>query len=155
MKRVRTTWLAEPWFAPFALVNGSAVGLVPILLPLVSVRYGVGHVGLVMGAFNLGAVGAPPTGALADRFRAHRVLAVACAAISALSLWLFPLAGPVPQLFLALADGAGFAGAVTVANLLIVEPPGSRMEHPPGLARDDPERRPGLCAAAGRVAVHA
>src|SRR6266568_3593778 len=47
-------WLLEPWFTPFALVNGSAVGLTPILLPLVAVRYGVGHVGLVMGAFNLG-----------------------------------------------------------------------------------------------------
>jgi hypothetical protein len=37
------------------------------------------------------------------------------------SLWLFPLAAPGWQLVLALADGAGFAGAVTVANLLIVE----------------------------------
>jgi hypothetical protein len=57
--------LIEPWFAPFALVNASAVGLVPILLPVVSSRYGVGHVGLVMGAFNLGAVGAPLTVSLA------------------------------------------------------------------------------------------
>lgn len=40
--------MLEPWFAPFALVNGSAVGLTPILLPLVAARYGVGHVGLVM-----------------------------------------------------------------------------------------------------------
>jgi len=39
----------------------------------------------------------------------------------AVSLWLFPLAGPSWQLVLALADGAGFAGAVTIANLLIVE----------------------------------
>ena len=46
--------LLEPWFAPFALVNGSAVGLVPILLPVVALQYGVTHVGLVIGAFNLG-----------------------------------------------------------------------------------------------------
>jgi MFS family permease len=113
--------LLEPWFVPFALVNGSAVGLVPILLPVISVRYGVGHVGLVMGAFNLGAFAAPLTGAFADRFRAYRTTAVACAAICAVSLWLFPLAGPALQLLLALLDGAGFAGAVTVANLLVVE----------------------------------
>jgi MFS family permease len=113
--------LLEPWFAPFALINGAAVGLVPILLPVVAVRYGVGHVGLVMGAFNLGAFAAPLAGSLADRYRAYRILTTVCAAISAVSLWLFPLAGSPLQLLLALANGAGFAGAVTVANLLIVE----------------------------------
>src|SRR5215813_9197747 len=113
--------LIEPWFAPFALVNGSAVGLVPILLPLVAIRYGVSHVGLVMGAFNLGAFAAPLMGNLADRYQSYRLLAVGCAAASAVSLWLFPLAGPWPEVLLALVNGAGFAGAVTVANLLIVE----------------------------------
>ncbi len=113
--------LIEPWFAPFALVNGAALGLTPILLPVAASRDGVGHVGLVMGAFNLGAFAAPAVGTMADRYRAHRALAVACAAAAAVSLWLFPLAGPTWQLVLALADGAGFAGAVTVANLLIVE----------------------------------
>jgi hypothetical protein len=106
----RARWLLEPWFTPFALVNGSAVGLGPILLPVVAVRYGVGHVGLVMGAFNLGAFAAPLAGTMADRYRAYRGLAVAAAAVSAVALWLFPLAGPVPQLLLALADGAGFTG---------------------------------------------
>jgi MFS family permease len=113
--------LLEPWFAPFALVNGSAVGLVPILLPLVAIRYGVGHVGLVMGAFNVGALAAPLTGNLADRYHSYRLLTAGCAAASAVSLWLFPLAGPWLQVLLALVNGAGFAGAVTVANLLIVE----------------------------------
>jgi MFS transporter, DHA1 family, tetracycline resistance protein len=113
--------LLEPWFAPFALVNGSAVGLVPILLPLVAIRYGVGHVGLVMGAFNVGALAAPLTGNLADRYHAYRLLTAVCAVASAVSMWLFPLAGPWPQVLLALTNGAGFAGAVTVANLLIVE----------------------------------
>jgi MFS transporter, DHA1 family, tetracycline resistance protein len=113
--------LLEPWSAPFALINGAAVGLVPILLPIDAARYGVGHVGLVMGAFNLGALAAPAVGALADRYRAHRALAAACAAVSAVSLWLFPLAAPALQLLLGLANGAAFAGAVTVANLLIVE----------------------------------
>jgi MFS family permease len=113
--------LFEPWFLPFALVNGAAVGLTPILLPLVAARQGAGHVGLVMGAFNLGAFAAPVTGGLADSLHAHRLLATVCAALSAVSLWLFPYADSVLQLLLALAGGAGFAGAVTIANLLIVE----------------------------------
>jgi MFS family permease len=117
----RHAQMLEPWFIPFALINGAAVGLTPILLPLAAARQGAGHVGLVMGAFNLGAFGAPPAGALADRYRSYRSIAVACAAISAASLWLFPLASSPLQLLLALADGAGFAGAVTIANLLIVE----------------------------------
>jgi MFS transporter, DHA1 family, tetracycline resistance protein len=111
----------EPWSAPFALINGSAVGLVPILLPIAAARYGIGHVGLVMGAFNLGAIAAPTVGFLADRYRVHRLLAAGCAAISAASLWLFPLASAPLQPLLGLANGAGFAGAVTVASLLIVE----------------------------------
>lgn len=117
----RARGLIEPWFAPFALVNGTAVGLTPILLPVDAARYGVGHVGLVMGAFNLGAFAAPLTGSLADRYRAYRALAATCAAVAAVSLWLFPLFGPGFQLLFALADGAGFAGAVTIASLLIVE----------------------------------
>ncbi len=113
-------WL-EPWFAPFALINGSAVGLVPILLPIVASRYGIGHVGVVMGAFNLGAFAAPLTGRMADRYQAYRLLTAVCAAASALSLWLFALASEWQQPLLALINGAGFAGAVTIANLLIVE----------------------------------
>jgi MFS transporter, DHA1 family, tetracycline resistance protein len=109
------------WSAPFALINADAVGLVPILFPIVAVRHGVGHVGLVMGAFSLGAVAAPVVGNLADRFRVHRSLATVCAALCAVSLWLFPLAAAPLQPLLGLANGAGFAGAVTVANLLIVE----------------------------------
>ena len=111
----------EPWFTPFALVNGAGVGLSPILLPVVAARYGIGHVGLVMGAFNLGALAAPLAGSLADRSRAYRTLAVAAAAVTALALVLFPWAGPAVQVLLGLGEGAGFAAALTVANLLIVE----------------------------------
>ncbi|MDR0344071.1 MAG: MFS transporter [Nocardiopsaceae bacterium] len=111
----------EPWFAPFALVNGAGIGLSPILLPATAARYGVGHVGLVMGAFNLGALVAPVVGSLADRSRAYRTLAAAAAAVTALALALFPWAGPAAQVLLGLGEGAGFAAALTVANLLIVE----------------------------------
>lgn len=111
----------EPWFAPFALVNGSSLGLVPILLPLAAARDGLGHVGLVMGAFYLGAIAAPFVGSLIDRYQSYRTMAAACAGSCALSLWLLALAGPAMQPLLALANGAGFAGAVTIANLLIVE----------------------------------
>jgi DHA1 family tetracycline resistance protein-like MFS transporter len=117
----RTAKLLEPWFAPFALINASAVGLAPILLPVDASRYGVGHVGLVMGAFNLGAFAAPLAGSLADRYRAYRSLTTLCAALSAVALWLFPLLGSGMQVLLALVNGAGFAGGVTIANLLIVE----------------------------------
>src|SRR5579875_1133862 len=117
----KPTRLFEPWFAPFALINGSAVGLTPILLPLVAAKQGAGHVGLVMGAFNLGAFAAPITGGIADSWHAHRFLATLCAAMSAVSLWLFAFADSPLQLLLALVNGAGFAGAVTIANLLIVE----------------------------------
>src|SRR5258708_8397149 len=92
----------EPWFAPFALINGSAVGLVPILLPIVAIRYGVSHVGLVMGAFNLGSVAAPLAGSLADRFRAYRVLAARCAALCPVPRWPVPppaSAAPAPLAF--------------------------------------------------------
>src|SRR5262245_44506051 len=109
------------WCAPFALINAVAVGLVPILLPIVAVRHGVGHVGLVMGAFSLGAIAAPVVGNLADRYRVHRSLATACAALCAVSLWLFPLVASSLQPLLGLANRAGFAGAVTVARLLDVE----------------------------------
>jgi len=51
-------------------------------------------------------------GNLADRYRGHRSLAAACAALCAVSLWLFPLAASSLQPLLGLANGAGFAGAV-------------------------------------------
>jgi DHA1 family tetracycline resistance protein-like MFS transporter len=118
---LRRVTLPEPWFTPFALVNGGALGVTPILLPVAAARSGLGHVGLVMGAFNLGAFAAPLVGSLADRLRAHRLLAAGCAAVAALALALFPLAGPALQVLLGLGDGAGFAGAMTIASLLIVE----------------------------------
>src|SRR5262249_26305891 len=67
------------------------------------------------------AFAAPLAGSIADRYGSYHLLTVICAAASALSLWLFALANPWQQLLLALINGAGFAAAVTIANLLIVE----------------------------------
>jgi hypothetical protein len=47
------------WFPPFALLNADAAGLVPILLPIVAVRHGTGHVGLVLGPLAWGPLPRP------------------------------------------------------------------------------------------------
>jgi hypothetical protein len=51
----------------------------------------------------------------------YRVLASVFAALAALALWLFPSAAQGVQVLLGFCEGAGFAGALTVANLLIIE----------------------------------
>jgi MFS family permease len=105
---LRITRQVEPWFIPFAIINGTALGLSPILLPLAAARQGAGHVGLVMGAFNLGAFGAPAAGALADRYRSYRSITVACATISAVALSL-ALAGGLAARVVLLAVLAALA----------------------------------------------
>ena len=106
---------------PFALVNGAALGLTPILFPLAVESHGAAQVGLVMAAYNLGALAAPFAGAIADRWHLHRPLAVASCIGSAVALWLFPSVSTGAQLLLSLLEGASYAAMMTVANLLIVE----------------------------------
>jgi len=104
------TWRAvlEPWYAPYALVGVTAVGGVPILVPLAVIQHGTAsEVGLVMAAFNLGA---------------HRALFAAGAAITGGAVAAFALAPSLGgRLALAFIAGCGSAAASTVAYLLVVE----------------------------------
>jgi MFS transporter, DHA1 family, tetracycline resistance protein len=121
----RPTWLqwVEPWYVAYALMGASVAGVIPILIPLmVNSGGGVAQVGVVMAGFSFGGLTAPLWGSLADRYRLHRVLLVGGLALTTLGLVLFPLAsGALAWLLLALLQGAGSAGAATVANLFIVE----------------------------------
>ncbi len=113
----------EPWYLAYAFQGAGAAGLIPILLPLIVNQAGsVAQVGLVMAGFNFGGLAAPLWGALADRFRVHRLLLAGGLLLTALGLVLFPFVhGTGPWLALALVQGIGSAGAATVANLFIVE----------------------------------
>jgi predicted MFS family arabinose efflux permease len=102
-------------------VNGAAAGITPLLFSLATAPAGAGRVGLVLGAYNVGAVAAPLAGTGADRWRLHRSLAVCCALALALALLGFPLATGMVQVALAALAGASLAGILTVADLLIVE----------------------------------
>jgi predicted MFS family arabinose efflux permease len=109
------------WAAPSAQVNGVAAGITPLLFSLATAPAGAGRVGLVLGAYNVGAVAAPLAGASADRWRLHRPMTVVCALTLALALWGFPLAIGMAQVGLAALAGASLAGMLTLADLLIVE----------------------------------
>ncbi len=98
-------------------------GLAPILLPLIVSRSGSAtQVGLVMAAFSIGGLTAPVWGALADRYRLHRVLLVGGLFLIAAGLGIFPFTLSLTAwLWLALMQSTGSAGAATVANLFVVE----------------------------------
>ncbi len=113
----------EPWYLAYALLAASAVGIVPILLPLAVHRSrGAAHVGWVIAANNPGGLTAPLWGILADRYRLHRCLVVSGGIIAAAGLAAFPLI-PAPAAWpaLALLQGMGTTGAATIANLFVVE----------------------------------
>jgi DHA1 family tetracycline resistance protein-like MFS transporter len=85
-------------------------------------RGGAASVGWVVAAGNLGGLTAPLWGALADRYRLHRGLAVGGSMVAAMGLALFPLTTSLAVwLGLALLQGMGAVGATTVANLFVVE----------------------------------
>jgi MFS family permease len=97
--------------------------MAPILLPLAVHRLGTpAEVGLVIAASQLGGLLAPLWGGLADRYLLHRPLVVGGLLLFATGLAAFPLAASLyAWLGLALLQGIGVAGVVTVANIFVVE----------------------------------
>ncbi len=134
----RPSRLLERWYAPFTLIHGGAVGLAPILLPLAAIRQGPGHVGLVMGALNLGAFAAPVAAGLAARMVLLAILAVLAAAGSV------PAAVPL----------AAFGGILFAWSFLSVASPGLTGELVPqaeGEAQGVLNASSGLAGFAGAV----
>jgi MFS family permease len=115
-------WI-EPWYLVYALLGAVAAGLIPVLLPLIASKDGsAAQVGLVVAAVSLGGLSAPAWGSLADRYRLHRWLLVGGLLIITTSLAGIALtANPAIRFIFALLEGAGAAGASTVANLFVVE----------------------------------
>jgi DHA1 family tetracycline resistance protein-like MFS transporter len=115
-------WI-EPWYLVYALLGAVAAGLIPVLLPLIASKGGsAAQVGLVVAAVSLGGLTAPAWGSLADRYRLHRWLLVGGLLIITASLAGIALtANPALRFIFALLEGAGAAGASTVANLFVVE----------------------------------
>jgi DHA1 family tetracycline resistance protein-like MFS transporter len=113
----------EPWYWVYALLGATTSGMAPILLPLVVSRTGrVSHIGLVMGAFNLGGLTAPLWGSLADRHRVHRWMLLGGLLLTTIGLAAFPATtNKNIYLGLALLQGIGAVAAATVANLFVVE----------------------------------
>jgi len=68
----------EPWAGAYALLGFTVSGGLPMMLPLAVDRSGsAAEVGLVMASLSLGTVMSPVCGALADRYRIHRILLAA------------------------------------------------------------------------------
>jgi len=121
--RARARAYIEPWYFAYALLGVTVVGGIPILFPLKAALAGSpSYVGIVMGAFNLGSVVAPLCGALADRYRLHRLLLAAGMVVTGAAVLAFAVVSQAPALtWLALLAGAGAAAATTIPYLLVVE----------------------------------
>ena len=122
MKHQWQRWI-EPWYLAYALLGATTSGMAPILLPLIVSRTGgANHIGLVMAIFYLGGLMSPLWGGLADRHSLHRWVLSGGLLVAAVGLALFPFTtNRAASLGLALMQGAGAAGAATVANLFVVE----------------------------------
>ncbi len=99
-------------------------GVLPVLLPLLvaSVSHRLDFVAYVTGAYNLGLLGAPLLGALAERSQSYRILFLGGLAAIGAGTAGIPLAEHLPMwLGLAFVIGVGTAAATVVGNLLIVD----------------------------------
>ncbi len=114
----------EPWYLTYALLGATMGGMVPILGPLLILkRFGSPvYVGLAMAAYNVGGLTAPLWGKLADRFRIHRNLLMVSLLLTSLAVAAFAVSNTLSVLLeLALIQGIGASGALTLGNLFIVE----------------------------------
>jgi MFS family permease len=114
----------EPWYLTYATLGATMGGVVPLMAPLLILkRLGSPmYVGLVMAAFNLGGLAAPVWGTMADRFRIHRSLLMVSLLLTAIALAAFALSTSLSSLLgLALIQGIGASGALTLGSLFIVE----------------------------------
>ena len=116
--------LVAPWYVASASMGLIASGIVPVLLPLlvVQVSHRVDFVAYVTGAYNLGLLGAPLLGGLAERSQAYRTLFVGGLIMIGLATAGIPLVSDLgPWLLLGIALGVGTAAVTVVGNLLIVD----------------------------------
>ncbi len=113
----------EPWAGAYALLGFTVSGGLPMMLPLAVDRSGsAAEVGLVMASLSLGTVMSPVCGALADRYRIHRILLTAGILLTGIAVALLAwTTGAAPRAGLAFAAGCGSAAASTVAYLFVVE----------------------------------
>jgi MFS family permease len=113
-----------PWYVASASMGLIASGLLPVLLPLlvVQVSHRVDFVAYVIGAYNLGLLGAPLLGALAERTQAYRILFLGGLVVLGLATAGLPLVSDLTLwLALAIVVGLGTAAVTVVGNLLIVD----------------------------------
>jgi MFS family permease len=112
-----------PWYLAYLILGLLTAGLLPFLLPLMVA--GVSHrpreVAYVSGAYNLGLLGAPFLGRLAERRHVYRPVFFGGFFTLGVAFALFPFAGTLAAWFLlALAIGLATGAAATVATLFIV-----------------------------------
>jgi MFS family permease len=113
-----------PWYVASASMGLIASGLLPVLLPLlvVQVSHRLDFVAYVIGAYNLGLLGAPLLGSLAERSRAYRILFLGGLVVIGLATAGLPLVSHLgPWLALSIVVGIGTAAVTVVGNLLIVD----------------------------------
>lgn len=114
---------SERWYAGYTFQGAVVLGIVPILLPLVIAEAGgATQAGMVVAAFYVGQLLAPPIGAFTDRSGLHKVVFLSGFVMLALGLAMFPMASSLPfWLALSLLQGAGSAASNTVSAMFIVE----------------------------------
>lgn len=117
-----TQWL-EPWFIAYALAGMLVNGIVPLLIPLTTEKWGDPAVtGLVVAAFYLGQITAPLVGIAADRTGTQRRVFLGSFPVMAAAAMGFGLARtPLWWMLTTLIAGIAAGAVQTTASLFILE----------------------------------